>query len=539
MKKVIGAVALLFLAGFLVLPASAAELRTTGFFDNVFPHYDRNLNQADLDTTNNQDTLFAGRTRSRLFFNFIASDDLRGIFALEIDQVYGAPSRNATGSRCVPDQARATTIQGQRVLLQNFDSCGFRNQIDNNVLELKNLYVDFRVPQLPLGNRWLIGGIPADVTPLHSHLLYTMDSGGGNVKFDFTDQVSVLLHYIQLEEDVDVNKNNTVVDSTITRRGEDYLTGATLQLKPIPGLDLHLLGIYGHVQQPFGADLTGGGGPFNGVQGGPTNVTTESRYYLGFDSRYTLGNLRIEPAFIYLLGTRNFTGSSAAVTGFPSTDIRAYEGSLVLQYTMGPWLFGARGAYTTGNGAGDDVNNQGFVGTKREKVKNFMPMGIDGFHRFGEWLEILGRQEVDSTWTSFGPKSPGEQGSLDRFGLIVGAGKAEYQATDSLVLEGAVGAFFSANKTGCPAVVRTGPNGACSTTVATIQQSGQTFNPLNFTGNSRYLGTEVDVGLRYTIMPGLVWTPRFGWAFLGDGLNQNNRNSQDAYILINRLIYTF
>src|SRR5919198_6521174 len=101
MKKVVGALALLFLAGFLVLPASAAELRVTGFFDNVFPHYDRNTNLADLDTTNNHDTFFAGRERSRLFFNFIASDDLRGIFGLEIDQVYGAPAANATGSRCV------------------------------------------------------------------------------------------------------------------------------------------------------------------------------------------------------------------------------------------------------------------------------------------------------------------------------------------------------------------------------------------------------------------------------------------------------
>jgi hypothetical protein len=538
MKKVVVAIALLFLAGFLVLPASAAELRVTGFFDNIFPHVDHNLSNADLDTTNNHDNNFYGRERSRLFFNFIASDDLRGIFGLEIDQTYGAPSRNITGSRCVPDAANATTIAGQRVLLQNFDACGFRNQIDNNVLELKHLYVDFRVPQLGIGNRWQIGGFPADVTPLHSHLLYTMDAGGGNVKFDFTDQVSLLLHYVQLEEDLDVNNNNTLVNSTVFRRGEDYLTGATLQLKPIPGLDLHLLGIYGHLQQPFGSDLTGGGGPFNNVTNASTNVTTESRYYLGFDSRYRLANLSIEPSFIYVLGTRKFTSASAAVTGANETDIRAYEGQLVLQYTMGPWLFGLKGAYTSGNKAEDDVNNQGFPGTKREDVKNFMPLGVDGFHRFGEWLEILGRQEVDATGTSFGPKSIGEQGSFDRFGLILGAGKVEYQAMDNLVLEGAAGAYFTAEKTGCPAVVRTA-SGACATTGATIQQTGRTFNPVNFTGNSRYIGTEVDVGFRYTIMPGLVLTPRFGWAFLGDGLNQNNRNSQDAYIIINRLIYTF
>ena len=42
-----------------------------------------------------------------------------------------------------------------------------------------DLYADFRIPQLPLGNRWQIGGIPANVTPLHPYLLYTMDAGGG------------------------------------------------------------------------------------------------------------------------------------------------------------------------------------------------------------------------------------------------------------------------------------------------------------------------------------------------------------------------
>src|ERR671930_375570 len=132
MKKAIWAVALLVLAGLMAVPTDAAELRVTGFFDNILPHADRNLSMADQDLTKNKDTDFTGRERSRLFFNFIASDDLRGIFALEIDQ---------------------------------------------NVLELKNLYVDFRIPQLAISNRWQLGGFPADVTPLHPHLLYTMDAG--------------------------------------------------------------------------------------------------------------------------------------------------------------------------------------------------------------------------------------------------------------------------------------------------------------------------------------------------------------------------
>ena len=142
-----------------------------------------------------------------------------------------------------------------------------------------------------------------------------MDAGGGQTRLDFTDQVSALFYYVQLEEDTDRYPGSAKV-------GEDYLTGSTLMLKPLSGLDLHLLGVYFHGQAPFGASLTGSGGPFDNVASDSLNVTTESRYYLGFDSRYRIGNTSIEPNFIYLLGTRNFNASSAAVTGITNTDYR-------------------------------------------------------------------------------------------------------------------------------------------------------------------------------------------------------------------------
>ena len=78
----------------------------------------------------------------------------------------------------------------------------------------------------------------------------------------------------------------------------------------------------------------------------------------------------------------------------------------------------------------------------------------------------------------------------------------------------------------CPASVRDA-TGACTSTA------------VNFTGNSTFAGWEVDIGLRYTIMPGLTWTPRFGWAFLGDAWDTNYRNAQDAWAFVNRVVYTF
>jgi hypothetical protein len=61
----------------------------------------------------------------------------------------------------------------------------------------------------------------------------------------------------------------------------------------------------------------------------------------------------------------------------------------------------------------------------------------------------------------------------------------------------------------------------------------------NFTGDNRYLGFEIAAGARYTIMPGLTWTPRLAYADYGKGLNQNNRKAMDAWVLVNRVIYVF
>jgi hypothetical protein len=514
MKKVIRSVIFLVAVGLAAAPAFAAEMRVTGFFDNTFPRWDSNHSSVDNDTTRNHDQLFAGRTRNRTFFNFIASDDLRGVFGIEIDMSYGAPATDRVNGSCIEESATFPFYQ-----------CGFRNGIDVNALEIKHLYVDFRVPQLPIGNRWRLGGLPFNVTPLHSPTLYTMDAGGGDVRFDFSDQVTLMLYYVQLEEDLDRFTGSTKI-------GEDYITGGTLMLKPLPGLDFHVLGVYNHGHTPFGPGLTGTGGPFNGVTSDSLNVRTESRYYLGFDARYRLGNTSIEPGFIYLLGNRKFSSASAALTGVNDTNFDAYQAFLIVRHTMGPWLFAGKFAYKSGDDANADLNNRG-IGD-RSDVKSFRMLGVDTSHMFGEWFEIHGKSDVDGVFDrDF--RRMGEVSQLERFGWIVLGGKAEYKATEKLVLEGAAGGFWTAEKTACPAVVRVGSiTGPCG---GLTNSSGEPA--LNFTGDSRFVGWEVDVGLRYTIMPGLTWTPRMGYADYGGATSANGRKAMDAWVITNRMIYIF
>jgi hypothetical protein len=506
MKHAVRYGALLMLVGLVAAPVWAAELRLTGFLDNIFPHFRSNMSQADGDVTRNEDQTTMGRTRGRMYFNVLASDNLRGVFGFELDCIWGR------------------TDEGEA------DSCGRNTDLNGNI-ETKWLYVDFRIPQVPIGNRSRLGAMPLYATPLHGQLVLHGDSAGGDTVLTLSDQVALHLYYTQLAEDSFPDMDRFPGSAKV---GEIFATGGTLRLKPIEGLDLHLPLVYGYTESPF-TNMTNNSSPFFNNVGHTTNIANESRYYLGFDSRYRIGNLSIEPTFMYLLGTRNFTSASRARTGVGKTDFNAFVGNMIVSYSFGNLLLQGRYTYASGNNANDDINNTG-IGNRAD-VKNYHMMNADGGPMWQEWFDIFGNGEVDGTSIDTFQRM-GETGMLDIFGWQSVAIAPEYQLRDDLTLEGAAGGFWATQKTGCPAVFRQGSiGGPC-----TANDSPETYlgEPrLNFTGGSKFLGWEVAAGVRYTIMPGLTWTPRLSYADFGSGMDQNGRKAMDAWSFSNRIIYTF
>ena len=107
MKTAVRIVSVLLLTGLIAMPAAAGELKVTGFIDNAIST-EQNISNVDNDVTNNKDKATQGSTRSQLFFNFIASDDLRGIFGLELDADWGAPARARLGGTAVSQDSAAS-----------------------------------------------------------------------------------------------------------------------------------------------------------------------------------------------------------------------------------------------------------------------------------------------------------------------------------------------------------------------------------------------------------------------------------------------
>ncbi|GIX48880.1 MAG: membrane protein [Candidatus Tectimicrobiota bacterium] len=484
------------LAGVLALPALADDrLKVTGFIDTHMTLYS-NVSPTDDNFTDgtalgckadgcDEDDSWHLRTRGRIFFNVAATENTKAVIAFEIDQAWG----------------QNTGIPGT-------SAPGFDIAIDNTgVTELKQMYVDAKLPGLPV--RLRAGGFYLINTRLKQWILWGNDVAAVALDIDFHPQVKALVYFAPTQEDFDELLAGG-------RLGEDYLTGVTLQTTPMKGLDVDFIVAFQHLQAPSfgGADGNVRVFPVAGLK-------SEDRWYLGVDARWKMGNFSFDPTFIYAGGTREFTaGADADISAF-LLDVRA-------SYSIGPFTLTGKFVFNPGNEATDDLGPGSDINT-------FRTMGTDTVHKSSEWFQILGWNLDTTSPPSFGfgdTRSIRVSSSFDQFGLIHGAVLGQYKATPKITLNGAVGFFSAAEDVGRPA--RLGP--AVASTAA-----GSNFN---YTGEDKYIGTEIDLWVRYNIFPNTSIDVWFAHAFIGDALNLRHpdtglQEAQDATAGGTRMIYRF
>jgi hypothetical protein len=171
----------------LVMPASAAELKFGGYYDTKLYHAN---NQRDADD-DADDQLDGIKTRMRLYFTAIGSENLRAVVRTEFDDVWG----NA------------------RLGKQGADG-GSR---DNSGFEIKQGYIDFNLPDTPLNVK--VGIIPAKVGK--SGIVYNDDTSGVALGANF-DPVKVSLVYSRLNDNSQTGFPWTdVTTSTATDQDDD------------------------------------------------------------------------------------------------------------------------------------------------------------------------------------------------------------------------------------------------------------------------------------------------------------------------------
>lgn len=474
MKRWNWVLVLLVLAGMIAGPTYADDrLKVTGYIDNHVHWMENTADNNDLTHTADR---FIGRSRARLFFNMIATENSKGVVALEFDQEWGERPTAHDGFDWGNDQ--------------------------RDVVELKQLYVDFKIPGAPV--RLEVGGPRFHSSRLKDCILMCRDSAGINAYIDVAPAARMILYYTQIQELKSAFRSQ---DS----RGEDYLMGTTIETSFAQGLRVNFFGIFAHEQgDQFRLQTSS--------KIGSPGMEKTNLFWLGVDARLRFGNLTLMPTIIYSGGKREFAA------GISDSDVKAFMTDLRAEYKVGAWTITGKFVYTPGNKASDDLVS--------DDIHFFQLASPDGVVRSVQWFELLGFN-IDTT---SGGRFPGTSRGLDdnltfdQYGLIHGAVLVDYQATKQLSFFGSLGFFATDEKVGRPARMGAAPAG---------------FDNFNYTGEDRYLGTEIDMWLSYQIFPRATVNAYVAYAFIGDAYALRNpatgetRDPNDAVALGTRIIYRY
>jgi hypothetical protein len=490
-------VALLALAGLMAAPAYAEmRLSVTGFIDN-HARYTQNLSAvddvvADINLPGcrpdgcDEESDFRGRTRGRIFFNIAANEFSKAVFGFEIDQTWGA----------LGDAASPTAPAG------GANQAGFDLGIDNTVFEVKWLYVDIKIPNTPVSFR--AGGLPLQADRLKgSCTLLCMDVGGIDVEVAFDPQLILSVYFANFEEDD---------DRVVTSLGDDYFGGFTVMTTPFKGLKANLIFAFEHIE---GVSLGGG----STTRIASLGQNQEDRWWIGAEAEWKMANFFFSPTFIYGGGTRYFAGGD-------DIDISTFVVDVRGGVAFGPVTLTGKFVYTPGNDADDNLGPGGST------INFWQSIAVDTVHRPVEWFEIFGFNLDTTSPAMFGlndSRSIRSNLSFDQFGLIHGAVRADFKAHDKVVVTGAFGFFAATEDVGPPSLGRAQLNNANR----------------NYAGDDTFLGTELDVWLRYALFKSVDVDVWFAHAFTGDALDLRDLvtgqrfSAQDITAAGTRLLYRF
>ena len=477
----------------------APKVTITGTFDQMTT---AGRNFYDGNFTRDNDREWYARTRFRPDFEF-AVGRTKAVLGIEIDLNYGQTGSNDggfpgnnTGQACgFAGGCKAAGSAGGGLDI-NTDVAG--------LFEVKWIYTEFDLtgkdsllPFIPILTVARAGGQPFATIANYKVYYANGDFAGLDLYSTFTPDIKNHLAFVIVEDQLAGGNRSSAI--TRTSRGEDYAFIISPEITPFKGLDLkpmfswfHADGLTAGAARRNASNPRTVGGAMNvatAVGGGAPagdSANTENRYTAGLDARLRIGPFGLDPTVSYQWGhydtqALRTNGTVGKVRGEASAWLLDVIGS----YQLGPLLIEARGAYSTGNKARDNLS---------QSKRYYEPLDLDTGYWSGGWLGILGLG-VDY-FNGGGPTNQGMDTNIgyDRYGRIQGALRVTYSITPALSVYGVVAPTWSAEKvdtdTGCPALnVATSATGC----PARVVVSDKSF----VTGDSRYIGTEINGGFTW------------------------------------------
>jgi len=446
----------------------------------------------------------------------------------------------------------------------NISGCYDLNGDVAGIIEIKWIYTEFPLtgrdsllPFIPIETMARAGGQPFGTLAQYKLAAYANgDFAGISAITTVTPNVKTNLTYVILEDELaGANRGNP---SLKISRGEDYSLISSVDITPFKGLDLKPLYSWFHAggqtsgsarRNLYNPMTAGGQLSATAARGTPDSPPAagnpnyhEDRHTIGIDARWRLGPFGLDPTFYYQWGR---VDSQAIVSGSGATggtkkmtaDMSAFFADVIGSYQLGPLLLEARGMYTTGNRAGDNL---------AKGIRYYQPLDTDGSYWGGGWSQFWspGVDYFNQSWARTGAWI-----GYDRYGRVGLAGRATYNITPALSVYGVVNAMWTAE------AVDTDTASQLATTSGVGTPARRTINQNSFVqGDSNYLGTEGNLGLTWRFSANADFNLVGGYLFAGHALDASEcsngaatcspnltrkKDAQDAYTLAARVRLAF
>jgi hypothetical protein len=538
----------------------APKVTITGTFDQITS---AGRNFYDGNFTRDNDREWYARTRFRPDLEF-AVGRTKAVLGIELDLMWGQggsndggfPGNNSGSPGGFAGGTKSATGGGLDI---NTDVAG--------LFEIKWIYTEFDLtgkdsllPFIPILTVARAGGQPFGTIANYKVYYANGDFAGLDLYSTFTPDIKNHFAYVIVEDQL-AGGNRTANAQNRTSRGEDYAFILSPEFTPFKGLDLKPMISWFHAdgltsgssrrnatnQRTIGGAMNGlaayaGSTPAGAVntQGGDATYH-EERYTIGLDARWRVGPFGLDPTISYQWGyydtqaLDNTTGAARKMRG----DAAAWLFDAIASYQLGPLLLEARGTYSTGNKARDNLS---------VSKRYYEPLDTDTGFWSGGWLGILGLG-VDY-FNGGGGANIGMDSQIgyDRYGRGSFGLRATYSLTPSLSFYGVVSPNWTAEKvdtrgTTCATISVAGTNAGCTSRVAATGSGRPAFAD----GDSSYLGTEINGGFTWRFAPNAAFDMAGYYLFTGsamdmaENLNGVNvkRDARDGYYAAARVRLSF
>src|ERR671918_1541955 len=502
MRRTVAVVVCLFAILGLLAPAAFAQapapkVTINGLFDQVTSG-GRNIYDGNFSRTS--DSEWYARTRFRPDFTFEVGRT-KAVLGLEMDLTYGSTTGGdgSFGAGCGKSGSNGC-------LDLNNDVAG--------IIEIKWIYTEFDLtgknslmPFIPVGTVARVGGQPFSTLGNYKVVYANGDFGGVSAVTTWAPNLKTNLAYVMVEEEI--AGSNRLARTDPFRRGEDWAVILSADITPFKGLDIKPLFSWFYADGP-----TSGSARRAVANLGPAVAPThEDRYTVGVDARFRTGPFSVDPTFMFQFGDIEQRGAGSA-------DIRAWIADVQVGFQLGPLLLEARGVWTPGNEADDDL-----TGGRR---KYFQPLDVDtGYWAGWSQIQALGVDYFNGGGGTLAGMSTGI--GYDRYGRRGVAGRVTYSLTPSLAFYGIVSPTWTDEKVDTDTTSGTAGRGAPAAATSS--------------GDSRYIGTEVDLGTTWRFAPNTAFDLVGAYLFAGSALDtldaSGKRDAEDGWTIAARMRLSF